>query len=549
MPRDTYYDDRNRPLNPAGEDVKRAERRKLEGARRLAIALRRLYVGGNQYDARNEDRAKALKVNSVSELAEHEKLHAYSTHIQESIDYIATQMAESFELAAKDPEVDRIIKTALRASPDLRGSYGQQDVNLTNMIREALVAQDTPVHVRWDPVKESAWCEFWDSEQVEFVFNERDRYRLDSVVTEQSVWVEGITGEPLRRIEYSEYRIDWTGECIIELRYDEDDPHDVIRLGVPFIPWVSVRAKAVSAKDSRGVSAISEQALRAADRFNAVEQVSYLIARYNSHGNIVVVGDAPKLQAQLDERINKDVADILTFPGGTGVHVVTLPTDPQMLNHQREVLTGSLFSTFGLTRVDHETVVGLGDLSGYALEILNRKSDGTFNQIRNQYVGDFKLLLDMILDVTAYKADEDEILDPDAMDLTADPEILMEQVNIAVAARLEAIDPLSVFPEARRVYEIHLGSGYVVDRAQLREDYVAGLISRAEYLRQTGHTREEITKIEGEIEKDKPKEPEGGLAANAITAANAAITATTAAKGGSVPAVPAGTAAVAKAGG
>jgi hypothetical protein len=508
-------------LNGAAATAPEAERKSREAGRRRGVALARMYYEGSQFDARNLDRAKALKCD-VWDLPEHEKLHAYSTQIQEAIDFIAAQMSDSFEFGVDDKPTQELLLKALKRSPDLQGGYGENDLSLTNVVRDALVAQDTPVHVRWDAVQETAWPEFWDSEQVEFVYDDRDKYRVEKVITDQSVWTFDIAGAPLKKREFTEWSMNGF-ECVKSVYFEgEEELATVEPLGIPFIPWISLRATRKQTRSMRGESMITQQAMEHANRYNAVEQVAYLISRYNSHGNLAVIGDGATLKAQMDERINKDVADILTFPGGTAIQVLTLPTDAQMIIHQRTVLIDSLFGSFGLARVDQETLTGLGQVTGYALEILNRKSDGTFAQIRNQYIGDFKKMLNLLLDMTAYKQGEQVFFDGllGAQDPTAEADLAA--VGEAVLTRMDEIDPLTVFPAAKRVFKVHLGSGYVVDRVMLRDDYAAGLISRGEFLRQTGYTDKEIKVIEEEIDKEKPPAVETGLGADAIAAAAAA---------------------------
>jgi hypothetical protein len=251
--------------------------------------------------------------------------------------------------------------------------------------------------------------------------------------------------------------------------------------------------------------------MRMADRFNANEQIAYLIARYNSHGNLAVIGDAASLKVELDNRINKDVADILSFPGGTALQILQLPTDPQMIEHQREVLLDGMYGGFGLSRLDHTTLQSMGQVTGYALEIMNRKSDGTFNQVKNRYIGDFRKMLNMILDVTAYK--EGTGADDEQPDMEAD---------VTAVDLVDGEDKaLTRFP--KRKFEISLGSGGVIDEVQIRDDFTAGLISRAEALRRRGVEQTQIEKIDEEIKKEAPPAPEVGLAAKTVASAASAI--------------------------
>jgi hypothetical protein len=504
-----YLDDKGKPVTSIGESAEEAELRAFEEARRAQVRWARMYYDGVQFDARNQVRAKALDT-TVDQLAEHEKLHAYSTQIQEAVDFIAQQMAESFALKAEDDPTTEVLMTALKASPDLEGGQDEVEISVTNVLREAMVAQDTPVWIRWDAVKGTAWCDYWASEDVEMRWEPRDKTALKAVITKQNVWVDEKERGYRKRVERSTWKIE-NGRCVRVVQYDEDDPHETIDEGLPFIPWVSKRAQKKGSKSLRGESLVSTQMMRMADRYNANEQIAYLIARYNSHGNLAVIGDAASLKVELDNRINKDVADILSFPGGTALQILSLPTDPQMIEHQREVLLDGMYGGFGLSRLDHTTLQQMGQVTGYALEIMNRKSDGTFNQVKNRYIGDFRKMLNMILDVTAYKqgtGPDDEQADVETDETSVD---LVDGDDKA----------LTMFP--KRKFSISLGSGGVIDEVQIRDDFTAGLISRGEALRRRGADQPTVDKIDEEIKKEAPPAPETGLAAKTIGAAASAI--------------------------
>jgi hypothetical protein len=516
-----YLDDKDNVVSGGEAGSRKAELMKAEQDRVKEVKQRRRYYDGRQFDDRNAVRATALNC-TVEELAEHERLHAYSTQIPDSVDFIASQMTDGFQLEVKDKTQKDILLTALKHSPDLHSGDDQSDLSLTNVLRDALIAQDSPVHVRWDAVAGTAWPEFWDSEHVQFVYEDQNIHKLEKVIVRQAIWTIGdVTGEEVKKRQRKEWSRSAIGECVIRYYWDEDDEEyrEPDRLGIPFIPWTTLRVSVKNRRQLRGQAAITEQALRSADRYNAVEQVGYLIARYNSHGNLAVIGDGATLKAQMEEHINKDVADILTFPGGTALQVLQLPTDPQMIEHQRAVLIDSIYGTFGLTRSDAESLKDMGQVTGYALEILNRKSDGTFNQIRNQFVGDFKKLLNMLLDMTAYFQDDLPDEDTDPLELAApaeefDPDAVFLQ-------KMADIDPSEVF--TTREFKIQLGSGYVVDEALTREDFVAKIISRKEVLRKRGYSEPEIDKIISEIEEETPPEPETGVSANGVAAVSKAL--------------------------
>lgn len=532
---DVYLDEKGDPAVGVMVGSRMAEENQKEKERARAVRRTRAYYEGTQFDNRNKLRMEALGV-SESCMPEHEKLHAYSTQIQDSVDFIANQMTDSFQLTAEDPTVQELVLTALGRSEDLQSGYDASNLSITNVLRDALICMDAPAYVRWDAVEQTAWPEFWNSEQVQFVYEERRKTTLERVIVRQAVWTTDFLGQGVKKIERTEWYLT-LGLCQkAQFWDDEEAPYmEPENLRIPFIPWVSLRATAKARGLPRGQSAITRQATAAADRYNAVEQVAYLIARYNSHGNLAVIGDGATLKAQMEEHISKDVADILTFPGGTALQTLSLPTDPEMIEHQRLVLLEALYGTFGLARTDQESLNGMGQVTGYALEILNRKSEGTFTQIRNQFVGDFKKLVDMILDMHAYLHEDG--VDPDQIELAVPvsidgPESEWDALMLLLNT-VESIDPKEVFPN--RKFDVQLGSAYVVDHAMTRADYTAGLLSRKEVLRQRGYSEPDIKRIEEEIEAEKPEEPETGLSASGVAAAQKAISAGAVTNNGKTP--------------
>lgn len=494
------------PVAASNTGARDAQLKANEEARREEITRRRKYHAGEQYMARNQKTADELAGGStpgrgdVSCLPEHLKLQAYSTQISESVEFIATQLADSFVVKAKDGAVDEILQGSLARSPLLASGEEDEPITIVNVLRDALIAGDVAVHSRWDPVEGKAWPEMWPSEQVEFRYAETNRERLEEVRVSERVWrMKG--SEEVEADKVTTYRMSGL-EAVRFVQYDEEDPEPTERLGLPFIPWRLLRANLKGLTATRGQSVISEVALTAADRYDAVEQLSFAIARYNSHGNVAVIGDSATLVARMEEKIHKDVADVMTFPGGTALQVITLPTDPQMIDHQRAVLLDSLYGAFGLNRVDQSTIEGLGGISGYALEILNRKSAGTFAQIGKQFTRDCRALLGQLLDVTAHKlafvaalaVDVEEDQTVDVVELTD------ERLDAAMTASL-AVDPQTVYPN--RALTLVMGTGFIVDDVMVRDDFVAGMISRREALRQRGYSEPEIKAIEREIAKEK----------------------------------------------
>jgi hypothetical protein len=487
---------------PSNASAREREWIAQEESRIQVVARCRMYYDGTQYDEANLATAKTLFGDnaSVIRLPEHDRLHAYSVQIQESVDFIADQLTEGFAVNADDQQVQDVVDEVLNAAELLSsGEEEDREYVVEPLVRECLKVGDVAVELRWDPINEVVFPVFWDSEQVQFV-NPTGTV-VDRVVRTELVWVfkDGHDVQVRERVEFSVDVNPAHGveEAVKRTYWDEGEgPRSEEWLGLPFIPWILLRAHRESLRALRGASLVSTKVMDNADRYDAVEQQAYLIARFNSHGNLAVVGDAASLTLKTEGQIQKDVADVLTFPGGTGIVPITLPTDPAMIEHQRKVTSDAIYQGFGLVRVEPDTIQGLGSISGYALEILNRKTEGTFRRVRRQFRNDFLRFCGMVLDITAYKREAEIVAAPFAEDLGPDTFLPVEA--------FWDVDPDAVFPN--RKMEIRMGSGYVVDDVGIRDDYTANLISRQEALRQRGYDDTDIDKIEQEIKDAAPVE-------------------------------------------
>jgi hypothetical protein len=495
----------------------------LEEERRTLVRECRAYYAGTQYDADNEECARELTEDLLRgeksvvrrlfdrfHLPEHLRRHAYSTQIPEAVDWIADRLAEGFDVTAEPKQADEVITRCLDATPELSGGDDEDEQrSVATVLREAGKVGDVPVLVRWDPAEATCWLEFWDTETVDVRFVDGRPDRVESVTVEQVDWrvVDGQMRQVTLRREWvmtdadegngSRQSAGRERRCVervfvvSEGEKVAERPVAVHEWGTPLVPWWPVRAQRDSLRALRGAPLITQQAMRTADRYNAVEQVSWLIARYNSHGNLAVVGDTALVQGQ-DKPVHKDVADVLTFPGGTSVTAITLPTDAQMIEHQKETLTDALYGRFGLVRTDQQTVAGLGAVSGYALEILNEKGEGTFARVRAQLIKDLKALFTLVLDLhAAYSANA-----PDQAGAALGDDDAGSPLDNGGAG----LGDDDAFGD--RKITVRLGSGWVVDVASARDDYLAGAISRREYLRVTGRGKEEIDAIFNEIAEE-----------------------------------------------
>lgn len=488
-----------------------------EKQRRDHIAEARQYYAGEQYDEDNAECARDLAAANqraekaivrylldAYQLPEHLRRHAYSTQIAECVDFLADRLAEGFAVETSPQPVADIVNACLDATPELSATDDDEQRAVATVLTEAVKCGDVPVLIRWDETQSSCRLEFWDSEMVRMDFAAGRPDTVEKVSVDQTDWrtVEGTHRQvQLRRDWVLTDPDDPGGRRCVEQVFIVDQGEEIARSPVeqiewrlPVLPWHVLRAHRPRLRDTRGTSLVSTQAMRTADRYNAVEQVSWLIARYNSHGNLVVFGDQAHLMAQEGKRIQKDVADVLTFPGGTGAEAITLPTDPRMIEHQRQVLLEALFGCFSLTRTDQQTISNLGQVSGYALEILNERSEGTFARIRSQLVRDFKRLLSLVVDVHTYR-----------------------QRNWQPGGEVEL--------PATRDITVRLGSGWVVDDAQARDALLAGAISRREYLRLTGRSDDEAGRILDEIAEEQERfRDRGGESGNFVSGIQAGRT-------------------------
>lgn len=498
----------------ASEDDYRAA---AEAVRREEVAERRSYYRGDECDQANASCLRELALNGSrtgekslarwvhdQTLPEHLRQHSYSIEIEDSVDFLTHRLAADFGVEANNDTVQRIIDDCLDSSPELSGTSDDDEVSVVNVTRESLVADDCPVRIRYDATIGKCWLDFYPSDAVRLDFTTERSDRPDVAILRETHWVADSSTESGFRqvIIRREWRMDWyqyanptdspdtgltgpmTWQCVEhwwEETAGEDIDRGAIPTGVPFIPWGLLRSSRKDLRRERGQSVITRRAMRTADRYNAVEQHSWLAARHNSHGNVAIIGDAAMLQAGTETVIHKDVADALTFPGGTAVVPILLPTDPAMIEHQRDVLLDVLFGTFGLARVDQSTLQGMGQVTGYALEILNGKTESTFDALRTQFIRDWLALLNTVLDVHAHLSH----IDPEAV--TATDGIV----------RALAIDPRITYPD--RAMDIRTGTGNVIDIARLRDDYVAGLLPRREVWRQMGYTPDEIKQLEQDI--------------------------------------------------
>lgn len=454
--------------------VAQAAAAEAEALRVEGIELRRLYYEGRQYDSRNEAAAKKAKDDgSEAEIPEHDKLHAYSSHIEEVVDFLADEISSGFTVEVASDEVQEIIDEALL-------SADQVDDGIDDVLRDGMIAGDVAAELTYNQVTGSVDVRWWDSELVQFVW--ADTATLERVILREirTVKTADGTSDVIVREEFELVENDvGVKECRKTTKIDGRVDSEVW-LGRPFIPWCLIRVWRPRLRDMRGRSVIKDKVIRHVNRYNAVEQLSYLIARYNSHGNLAVVGDAASIKIDREGGVGKDVGDVVSFPGGTNVSALTLPTDPEMIEHQRAELERQIYRSMGVVNLDLQSLAGAGKLSGYALEIINRKTEATFRRMRASVMRDLAWLTRLIVQV----------------DRWAQTEITPGRITVSAEMLPEAIDT------ATGEITVRLGSAYIVDDVMVREDFAAGLVSRREALRKRGYDEDEIETIVGEIEDE-----------------------------------------------
>ena len=151
------------------------------------------------------------------------------------------------------------------------------------------------------------------------------------------------------------------------------------------------------------------------------------------------------------------------------------------------------------------------------MEILNRQTDGTFRRIVNNLAEGYREILTMAFLIDVFTRSR-EVLDelPDEVIETAVTLDLTDELTLLVWATEEQEDGTEVFPDGETFEDkwpdtsivADFGSAYIVDEVAVRDDFVSGMISRAEALRQKRKTEAEIAKIEKEIVAE---EAAGGL--------------------------------------
>jgi len=446
---------------------------------KIEYASAAAYYEGSQYDGENDDfAAKTGYVQANKRLPEHLRKHAYSSHVQEAIDVLADMFSSGIKFDGPHSEL-------------LNAWFAEFDIEsrTDDWFREALITGQSFANPVFDAVTDGVNADFWNASEIWPVYSDKDYrrlvryYRFETLDTPDGerelthVYVR----EPMYENDDLVVRQIDDEMAIVNqvVRYTLDENNEIInRVPMQTSGFDLVHCKGDGRRRIRsmfGESMITRKVKGTADRFNALGQLGFRVARQNSFATIGVVGDQALLGAgSRDETIAKDIADVLRFPGGTSLHSITLPTDPRMIESQQRLLEKNLYREFGLTKIDLDDIGGLGTVSGYALEVLNRKDRATHQRVRKNAITAIKALANQMLDLHAVRMSEGPWYE---------------------------VDPKEVY-DKRDEIKVVIGSGDIVDAVGDREDYAAKIVSRRWILSRKGLGKTEIDNIEKEIEKE-----------------------------------------------
>ncbi len=473
------------------------------------IQRKRRYYAGRQYGALNATVAKNLGVpvqgEGLKRLKEHQRAHAYSTHIQEGIDFLADQITGQMIRQAVRPEDDTEIEGFTTEAADRVDLFLDElwsvsilDERNQEVAREILVAGNLACELVPDfTVAEASDVglrfQFWQTpEEAVLTYSSFDW--SDLVMVE--VWTEEGDQDVVRRYEMVFHPEDIRGECLVftfeQGGYDTDQQIllGTRRTGLPFIPFVHLHGENDGLRNFYGKSMVSDQLTETADRYNATKQLEFLAVRYNAFSTLAITGDAVHLQNTDDNSVSvirKDIGEFITFPGGSDLHELSLPTDTDLISSQIETLVDSMWGLLGLEDLSPEKISSFGGVSGYALEILNRKTDGSFRRIVQNLKEGYRAMVEMAFDVDAYA--RAELLEP----------VELDDGSFVQLRAFWLIKPEEIW--TYRMVRIDFGTAYIIDEVAVRDDFIARIISQDEALRQKGYTNIEIGQILAEQEE------------------------------------------------
>jgi len=430
-----------------------------------------LYYKGEQYDKDNQTVRQALALTPDKRLPEHLRQHSYSGVIEEGIDFITDQLVENLNIEVKsdaeiasgepadEPPQEQTIFLNIWEQSDM-------ELNAPDLTREALVSAESYILLKWDEADQIVRMIPYDAESVDPEYSQDNYKKMIRCTINQTKYV----AELDRNVQYKEiYTLGQTSEGFAEcvyLKYNDidEDPIESRMLNIPFIPLIHIIAIRKRVRESFGESMV-ERLVGDADRYNSVNQLEYLIAKYNSTAHTAVFGDVVNINAN-NLNLGGEANDFWVFPAAVDVKAITMPTDITMINNQKDTIENQMYRKMGLQRMDIQDFKGIGAPSGYALEIINRKTDGVFTRIQKELTKGYVEVFDKTMDMQA----------------------IMESGKVWYQ-----VDPKKIYPN-RTVY-FNFGSMFVADRNEIRQDFVAGLMSQRKSLMLLGYSENDAIEI------------------------------------------------------
>lgn len=467
----------------AGEE----ERDKDRKARILLYQKYWLYYDNAQYDKENGAKRNALQKRPDERLPEHQRKHAYSGVIEEGVDFITDQLMDNLSIEVKtEAELksgeadDKIPEEQIKF--DEIWDASDMDLEAPDLTREALVSADAYIMIVWDEADQLVKFIPYEATAINPTYSETNYKKMIMATVYSSTYSDEEKREMAYREEYVLGQTSEGFEECIYLKFEEDNetPIESKLLNIPFIPIVHLKAIRKKVRKSFGES-IVKKAISDADRYNAVNQLEFLIGRYNSSSHLALFGTESKINPE-QLFLGNEVNDFWSFPNTTEAKVMTLPTDPAMINNQCEKIEKNMYKKLGIQKMDLEDMKGLGAPSGYSLEIMNRKTNGVFTRIQKELTKGYTEVFNKALDMQAIMESGKEWWD---------------------------VDTEKAYPN--RTVKFTFGTVFVADSDAIRQDFVAGMISRKRALMQKGLSEQDAMEISEEAEEEKANENAANL--------------------------------------
>ena len=459
------------------DDAEEQEKNRI--ARNKKYKLYWQYYDGEQYDKENQEHREYLRLKENQRLPEEDRLHAYSGIIEDGVDFITDQLMEGMGIEVKT-EAELKSGEPAEEIPEEQSKFQEMwdvsdmDLEAPDLTREALVSAESYILLKWDEVNQIVKFLPYEAESVCPVYSSINHKRMIMATIYSSQYDAEIDEELEIR---EQYVLAKTSEGYMECVYlkftgDNEDPVEGKLLNIGFIPIIHLRAIRKKVRRSFGDSLI-KRLIGDTDRYNAVNQHEYQISRYNSGSHLAIFGTESNVEpSQL--LLGGEANDCWAFPNTSEVKTMTLPTETAMMDSQCGKLEKNMYRKMGIQKIDLEEIKGMGAPSGYALEIINRKTDGVFTRIQKELSKGYITLFGYALDMQAIMEGKKPWYDT---------------------------DPLKTYPN--RTIKLTFGSVFIADSEAIRQDYVAGLISRKRALMLKGYSELEAQEMAEEAEEDE----------------------------------------------